>query len=456
MIMKTSSTKTLTLAAAVLLGISACASRNTVPQSAAPSVAPQTTKIVVTPPATTRPILADISTTQPSEPALPPGHPQLSSSNTGGLPAGHPAVGGKTKPAGPLPPGAQLPAGHPAIAESNAPASTQPAKLGSLVIQTKQGTAGGPAIGSDPATIEFFADGKSVGKFDTKLAADGTLRLNGVPVDQPLQPLVTITHAGVDYTGSADVMDAEHATQKVEVSLYETTDKAPAWSLKMRHVIVHSTPDAVEVMEMLAVDVPGDRAWLGTADGKGGHTSFTIALPTGAKDVKLLNGFHDCCTTSDGGKLTNNMAIVPGATQYALSYVVPATAGKADLTITAPAAVGHMMVFVPEDSTTVAVNGLNSIGAMPMDNGEQMRCYMATSLTPQQKVNVTISDLSKGTPPKVSDAAPAAAGGGAMPAETPAKAGVGLPQRLAVGGAAVILVVGALVMFVVKSPKAAK
>jgi hypothetical protein len=447
--MKTTTTK-MTLAAAVLLGISACASRNTLP----PTVTQQPTKVAVMPPATTQPILADISTTQPTEPALPPGHPQLSSNDTGGLPAGHPSIGGKTKPAGPLPPGAQLPAGHPAIAESNAPASTQPAKLGSLVIQTKQGTAGGPAIGSDPTTIEFFGDGKSVGKFDTKLAADGTLRLNGVPVDQPLQALVTVTHAGVDYTASADVMDTEHATQKVEISLYETTDKAPAWSLKMRHVIVHSTPDAVDVTEMLAVDVPGDRAWLGTADAKGGHTSFTIALPAGAKDVKLLNGFHDCCTSTDGGKLANNMAIVPGASQYALSYVVPATAGKADLTITAPAAVGHMMVFVPEDSTTVTVSGLNSIGSMPMDNGEQMRCYMATSLSAQQTVDVTISDLSKVTPPKVSEAAPA--NPGAASSEKPVKGGVSLPQRLAVGGAAAILVVGALVMFVVKSPKTAR
>ena len=221
-----------------------------------------------------------------------------------------------------------------------------------------------------------------------------------MPVDQPVQPLVTITHAGADYSATGEVLDAEHPNQKVEVAVYESTEKAPAWSVKMRHVMVKSTPEAVQVTEMLAVDNPSDRAWLGNTDGKGGHTTFTIALPGGSKDVKLLSGSHDCCTTSADGKVTNAMPIVPGSSQYAISYVIPASGGKAELSITAPAAVGHLMVFVPEDSTTVTANGLNSLGTMPMENGQKMRCFMGMNLAAQQSVGVTISDLSKATPPR--------------------------------------------------------
>jgi hypothetical protein len=220
----------------------------------------------------------------------------------------------------------------------------------------------------------------------------------------------------------------------------------------MRHVMVRSTPQAVEVTEMLAVDNPADRAWVGKADGKGGHTTFAIALPKSATDVKLLGGFHDCCTATDGGTVTNHMAIVPGSTQYSLSYVVPAKDGKAELAITAPAAVGHLILFVPEDSTTVTANGLNALGSMPMENGQKMRCYMGMNLAAQQTVGVTISDLAKVVVP----AAQADAEGGATtPAPALTKAASVLPQRLAVGGAALILVLGAMVMFF-RSPKTVK
>jgi hypothetical protein len=378
---------------------------------------------------------------------LPAGHPDISklrADNAGGtdsLPAGHPAISGQRK-AGPLAAGS-LPAGHPALPNDDgtvpAPEGVAP---GTLLIQATQGTPGAKPIGAESATVEYYVGDRQVKKLTARLNPDGSLKLPDVPYNLTIQPIVKITHGGVEYVGVGQPMDSQHPSEKLDLTVYESTEQSVDWNLQMRHVMIHPSGGGLEVTEVLVVNTPGDRAWLGKPDGKGGHTTFAVRLPEGAKDVKLTGAFQGGPASVTDGKVVNPQALVPGQAEYAMSYTVPATAGRAEVFVTAPAATDNMMVFVDDDGTSVTTQGLTAAGAMPMNDGQKMRCYTAKALEAQQSVAITVGDLTK-----VSAAADAPAITGPSPKTT-----TFAKHAAAIGAGAILLLGGALIF--AKTPKA--
>ncbi len=340
------------------------------------------------------------------QPAMPPGHPVVSgAAGKGGdakpaMPAGHPDVsqmpkagGGGELPAGhPKMPDAQgqgaLPAGHPSM--ENLRAAATPTGPGTLLIRAVQGTKGGPAITGDAVVVELYGeDSKILKTVQVKLDAKGEASLE-IPLDVICQPVVRITHGGVVYEGIGKVMDRTHASQQVEMTLAETTDKQPAWEVKMRHVLVHVAPQGLHVMEMLSIVSPGDQTWIGT-EAAGKRTTVSVQLPSGARDLNTA-GVPEGALEIRDGKLVSTMPLMPGATEFQLEYVVPSTDGKADLTITAPAPVTQMYVFVPDDGSTVTTAALDSMGVRKTGEGSK-RAYKASNLKAGQEAKLKFSGL---------------------------------------------------------------
>ena len=165
----------------------------------------------------------------------------------------------------PIPSLIRLPAGHPEI--SNRAASTQPAITGKLTVHAVQGTKGGPTIAGDPVVIELYQakTGQMFKRIETKLDAQGAVVVEDLPVALGFQPRVSVRHGGAEYVVAGEAMDGVRADGKVDVTVYESTDQAPAWQVPMRHVIVHRVPEGLHVTEMLSINNPADHAWLGTA-----------------------------------------------------------------------------------------------------------------------------------------------------------------------------------------------
>jgi hypothetical protein len=446
------------------------------------SVAPVVTAAVAEPttkPAVVNPIFASdtVPTTQASPKdaqQLPAGHPALpSAAPSGALPAGHPAIGSAAGPApsGPLPAGhpainptaapaqqnGSLPPGHPSIngVGPTAPASTQPVIAGTLNIHAIQNTAGAAAIGAEPVSIDLVSNtGQVVSHSDTHLNADGTLELKGFDVRGGVQPIVTITHSGIAFSSGGEPMDADHLTQKVDVPIYETTEQAPAWSITMRHVIVQPSPAGLDVMEMFSVQSKGDRAWIGKADAKGQRSTFTVALPAGLQDLKIGGSLDSNTVAVADGKLISRQPMVPGDDRYEIEYTIPARDNKAVLSVTAPAAVGNMLVLVPDDGTTVDAAGMQSMGTQQLDpQGPKTRCFMASTLTEGQTVTLTIGSLKSA----VAATRPTAAADVSAPAEPAVAVAQSsmMSKAIAVGGAVTILLIGTLITLL-KSPKSAR
>jgi len=275
-------------------------------------------------------------------------------------------------------------------------------------------------------------------------------------------------------------MDGQHSTQSLDVPVYETTDQMPQWSISMRHIIIHPLADSVEVTEMLSVQSAGDRAWIGTPDAKGNRTTLSLTLPAGAKQLSIGGAFDGASVAIVDGKLVTKQPMVPGEERYQLRYVIPAVNDKATLTITAPASVGHMMVFVPDDGSVIdAPPNLQSMGTQQLgDKGPKTRCFIAMSIVPGQTMAIGLSGLKAAaaaapissaepaapndSPPTATAADPAPAVDTAAAVQTVAAVDAPkaiadhsfVPKVIAVGGGAAILLAGTAVVLL-KGPDAA-
>ena len=397
------------------------------------------------------------------QPALPAGHPPLPATNEAksGLPAGHPQIpsgdGANGLPAGhpPIPAAggapAGLPAGHPQVNAVTAPPGTK----GSLVVKAVQATKGGPAVGADAVLVEYYdAQGEVAGKAQVALSDKGEATIKDVPLSVPVQPLITITHGGVEYKAPGNVMDANNREQEVSVGVYEVTDREPAWQVRMRHVIVDPTREGLNVTEMISVFNPSDRSWTGRPTPGGKPVTLELALPATATNLKAGGAFHERFVKVENGKLINSMAMLPGAADFQVQYVIPAVDNdRAEVTMWAPAATGSVFVFVPQDGTVVTSNELRLVEAKP---GAKLRAnsrfYTAVPQNAGDAIKFTVSGL-RGL--KAAAAAGQPAGSEEAPAPDPHVAGIPNIAKVvgAVGAGAILTVGTAVVLF--KSPKAA-
>jgi hypothetical protein len=357
------------------------------------------------------------------------------------MPAGHPDISQMSQPpaAGAMPSG-DMPAGHPPMPQTGMPpghppiqagATTQPASTATLSVKAMQMTAGGPVIGALPAVVELHQGEGAKSTAEITLKDDGTFAISNLPLERPFQPVVRLSYQNVEYQAIGQVMSPANPSQQIVVPVYETTEQTPAWQVKMRHVMVSQGTEGIDVLEVFSVENPGDRAWVGTSDSEGKKTTFTWQLPAGAEHVKLLGGFHDCCTTIQENQIINAMALTPGSTQYQVAYTVHAKDGSAVLQITAPAPTAQVIAAVPDDGSVVTAQGLELTKVMEMKNGPT-RIYKAANVAANQPVQLSLSGLKPPAPPPA-PAASATSAGSSRAAQV--IAGVGGLMIVLVGGA---------------------
>ena len=370
-------------------------------------------------------------TADSASPALPPGHPALPAA-TGQLPQGHPDIsalmGPATQPAESgqpaLPPGhpalpaqgGQLPNGHPDI---NALMNKQTPASAKLVIRAKQGTKDGATLAGDQVTIAWYQPDQPVQQFQARLDDKGVAFVDNLPMNPAGQPLVTVTHAGVAHEAPGQIMNPSRPDQVVDVTVYESAEAAPAWKVQMWHVMVMPAPAGLAVTQVLAVENPSDRNWLGAADRAGKRTTLILPIPAGAQNVGLTNGVHDLPATIDGARLTTSVPLLAGVTQFQLSYILPMDHDHAKLDLVTPAEVSQLIVLLPDGGSVCTAEGLGKPEIAQTEQGP-IRIYKAQDLKPQAHASLEIirkAGPAKSEGPQSSSAIPkiaAAVGGGSL------------------------------------------
>ncbi len=386
-------------------------------------------------------------TTAPaSQPAaLPPGHPAIGQPE--GLPAGHPAL-----PAGhpAIPPGAEnhsaqpgantpspeLPAGHPDLAQLTR--KDDPNAPKGVSVFAMQKTRDGSPIAGDTVTLELYDNDVPVKRFEAKLDDKGAAFFGNLPLEKSFQPVVRILHAGVLFAGVGQNIDAEHPRQNVAVAVYDSTDQEPAWRVKMRHFIVEPSKEGLHVIEMVALENPGDRVWTGRVMDSV-HLSVALPIPTGAQHLELGQGFTEGQVTVVEGKVIDHLPLAPGQPRYEMAYTIPASNGRAQIVATSSVPVDNTMLVIPDDGTLVETSDLKPGGTADMGNGKR-RTFIGGAVAANQTVTVSVGNLA---------VAPSRAG---EKAATPAAAS--WAPKIAGGSAVVLLLGGVLVIFLKPRAKA--
>ena len=319
-------------------------------------------------------------------------------------------------------------------AQGTLPAS-EPAAEGTITIQAVQGTEGGPQIAEEDAVVQLVRPGDANSmsepqRISVKLDKHGEGLLEHLPLQPPFQPRVGVKHGGVWFDAVGKPMDAANPSQKITVAVYETTTQTPKWEIQRRHLRMHPTPDGLEVMELLELFNPADRAWLGAADTKGNRSWQVLSLPAGARYVTPSDGLSVLA-----GKLVSLAPLNPGPSLVTVTYKVPVKDGRANLDLAASAPVQSTMIFLPDDNTTLEGKGVQSAGMFNME--APMRAFEAPALDADQHLLLTVGNLGNKAESPAADAAPSSSA---------------LPRTLAAVGGGVILVF-CIVLLVIRPRK---
>jgi hypothetical protein len=273
---------------------------------------------------------------------------------------------------------------------------------------------------------------------ETRLDEHGVTVLENLPAGMDVQPVVHVVYKDMTYQKVGAMLNAANPQQSLEVTCYEATESMPDWVVRMWHVMMDRRPPGLFVTEVLVVEHPGQRTWLGTGASEGAKPVTTsFALHERAQDVRLSAGFHDwCCTTQTPGRLVNHLPLMPATTEFKFNYLVPAEDGEVVLDFVAPAPSDTLLVIFPDDITVQSAEGLGLSGT---DRGgpRPVVAYTTANLAPGDRARLTLADLT---------AAPILADGGGGTASIAKIAA-------AVGGG--LLLVLAVVVVLVKSGRSA-
>lgn len=314
----------------------------------------------------------------------------------------------------------QPPGGPPAAPQAGSPPemdleqamSTGP--KGTLAVHAVQGTKGGPDVGSDEVEVVLVHRNQPFKQIKARLDDHGVAIFDDLPIALGIAPVVRVKHAGVLYQEVGDDLTATNTRGSVNVTVYEVTDEAPQWRITSRHLMAAHTGEDLDVVEMVIVDNPTDRTWLGApADASGRRATVVLSLPSGASEITLESGFHGwCCTAFADTNLRIQMPLMPGRFTYRFSYHVPFSQSGADLLIKAPTQTDQVAFFVPDDGSKADLTQVQ-FAANDTVEGTKIRLFRGVNIAPGQAAGLVLASLPAPAAPAAS--APAA------PAEPPAR-----------------------------------
>ncbi len=336
----------------------------------------------------------------------------------------------------------------PAQTGSGEQPAAAPATVGTIAIKVTQGTPGEPPIGVIPVEVQLFHRGMLLDTIKTETDEHGVALIDQISIAMPVQPLVKVNFDKLDYQVGGGMLDAEHPRQDIEVVCFASTDVPPAWKISMRHLMAVPEAGGLRVTEMMVVENPGQRTWIGRKEGGPKLVTTSFPLPADAKDVQLGRGFHKwCCSTLINGSLVNHLPLMPEASEMTYSYLMPAKNGVVALDLTAPATVESTMVVLPSMLHAETLTGLSFGGEQSMGEGT-VGVYMAAAMNAGQKATMSIGGVPEMAP---GSAMPAATGPSAQPAtpkaaQTQSPAGADMAKLIAGIGGVLILVIGGTVL----------
>ncbi len=293
------------------------------------------------------------------------------------------------------PGGNKFPINQPTQPEQQ-PADSATAELeyGSIAIRAIQGTEGAAPIGVLPIQVDLVSNNTIIRTIDTSLDEFGVAVLTNLPVEQGIFPIVRIDYGDVKYQQFGTMMDANNAQQRIEMVCYETTETQPNLNTVLRQVMIIASGHGIKVTEIVVVNNPTTRTWIGSGTGKPGmdtRTTIQFTLPEQADNISMANGGRLGSATVESTSIINHMPLVPRESEFSYGYSIHSDPqGNINLVIPQNAKVDALMVVVPQSMKVGALTGLE-FGGNNQIADTPVRYYQALDLLPGQSTAIALS-----------------------------------------------------------------
>jgi len=178
----------------------------------------------------------------------------------------------------------------------------------------------------------------------TGVNEDGTFTFTDLPRTADAAYFAHVDYQGVSYATDGISFDGRPEVETT-LTIYESTGQNPGIALEsVARLLRHQTADAIAILDVIDVRVPGDRTFLPTAS-TAAPPPLRFAVPEGAFGLQPVSGFGADELVIGGPGFAVLAPLRPGVTTIAYAYQLRLTDGSAsfDWLIGLPAGVVRLL-----------------------------------------------------------------------------------------------------------------
>jgi hypothetical protein len=280
------------------------------------------------------------------------------------------------------------------IAPASAFAQTLSGGDGRIYGRLLDGSKNSTPLAGQMVTLQVAQLGNGRDLATAKTDAHGNYNFPNLSTDKTLNYAVYIRYQGAQYISDLVTLDSR-PVQQVNLTVYDATTSASKIAIVDATILIHA-PDAqkglITISEFFDFQNLDRYTYVGSLDAsKGRPNALLFSLPLKAQHVSLSQGFSGYNVIQVDRGFASDVALPPGDSQFAFSFVVPYSSTSYDFSYTAFYPTVSVSMLVPPD---IQANSalLSSQGLITADQ-HPYRLFKATGLLPNQGFHVSLNGL---------------------------------------------------------------
>ncbi len=274
---------------------------------------------------------------------------------------------------------------------------------GSIRGMVEMGSAGITAsLSSLPVTLTAFTDGRQIGSpVQSRTDSHGAFRFSHLNRDATLRFQVAVSYENVTYRSALLSILPDTNTVPVTVTVYASTDTAPAIHIYRLHWILNFSPIGLQVAEYYILDNPSDRTYIGQPlAGVSGRAVLRLPLPANAKAVRFVdNGASGHRFQQVHGMVIDTLPLPPGeqVRRVLFRYTVPYGSFHTTLKHFLPYPATQVILVVPKLGERIKSSAFQEQGEHQID-GKPFAIWNTKALPAGEQIAVSFANI-PGRPP---------------------------------------------------------
>lgn len=256
-------------------------------------------------------------------------------------------------------------------------------------------TANGGSVAGVEVTLTAYFGQTERNKSTAKTDDQGNFQFTGLDAGSSYSYEATTNYQKADYSAPRATFSNPGETKEVTLKVYDASTDPSAVNATAKHYVLNLGKGEVEVSEILVLNNPTDKSYIGSREvGSDQRETSRYLPPSGAKNVEYGDTLMSCCVVKDGAGFVDTMAINPGDAQKIYSYKLPYEGTTLSFATTLQQNVDKVQLLVP-NGVRADVSGLASHGTQSVQ-GTSYQLFSGEKLPANTTLNVNLQGLPQG------------------------------------------------------------